>query len=336
MARINNALLIGAAAILLMADCQGADNQSLANSSVGIEHDAIEPVAKGTGFAMDGYFVWCGSVIKVGNVYEMFASRWPVSTKFPDGYRQHSEIVRAESCRPEGPYVFKEVVIGARATGKWDSAMAHNPAIYKVGGTFVLFYIGSDAGSRRRQIGIATAPSVAGPWTRRDKPLDLGRATDANNPAAWFEPDGSVKLVWRTANLLVCESVAKSFEGPYTIVNSNLWPAAKLEDFFIFKNGSAYHLICEDNAGNLTGHDRKWGGHLISDDGMTQWRRAQQPVAYDDTIRWTDGTAFNPVRRERPWLLLENGKITYLFNAVFDGKQTWNQPVPLATPVNLD
>ena len=332
----NNSLLIGAAILFLLAHSQASDSKSPAHSPVDIEPNAFGPVAKGTGFAMDGYFVWCGSVIKVGSVYEMFASRWPVSTKFPEGYRQHSEIVRAEASRPEGPYVFKEVVIGTRAAGKWDSAMAHNPAIYHVGGTFVLFYIGSDVGSSKRQIGMATASSIAGPWTRRDKPLNLGLATDANNPAAWFEPDGSLKLVWRTASLRVCESVAKSFEGPYTVANDNLWPTAKVEDFFIFKKGGAYHLFCEDNAGNLTGHDRKWGGHLISDDGITNWRPAPQPIAYDDTIRWTDGTEFNPVRRERPWLLIDNGKITYLFNAVFDGKRTWNQPVPLAAPVNVD
>ena len=40
--------------------------------------------------------------------------------------------------------------------------MAHNPAIYRVGDGFVLFYIGSDEGSRYRQIGIATAPAVTG------------------------------------------------------------------------------------------------------------------------------------------------------------------------------
>jgi hypothetical protein len=333
---INNPLLIGAAALLMIGNCLASDSGSLADSSVDIQPNAFAPVAKGTGFAMDGYFVWGASVIKVGDAYEMFASRWPTSTKFPDGYRQHSEIVRAEASRPQGPYVFKEVVIGQRAAGKWDSAMAHNPAIYHVGGTFVLFYIGSDAGSHHRQIGIATAPSVSGPWTRPDQPLDLGPGVDANNPAAWFEPDGSVKLVWRTANLRVCESVAKSFKEPFTLVNSDLWPAAKLEDFFIFKKGDAYHLICEDNGGGLTGHDRKWGGHLISDDGTTHWRPAPQPAAYDDTIHWTDGTEFKPVRRERPWLLIDNGKMTYLFNAVFDGKRTWNQPVPLATPVNLD
>ena len=335
MANIDSLLLIVVAALLLLANCQPSNGEPL-TSSVGIEPNAFAPVAKGTGFAMDGYFVWCGSVIKVGDAYEMFASRWPTSTKFPEGYRQHSEIVRAEASRPEGPYVFKEVVIGKRAAGKWDSAMAHNPAVYQVGGTFVLYYIGSDVGSSHRQIGIATAPSVAGPWTRRDKPLDLGHDVDANNPAAYFEPDGSVKLVWRTVDLRVCESVAKSFDGPYTLANKSLWPAAKIEDFFMFKKGATYHLICEDNVGKLTGHDRKWGGHLISDDGITHWRPAEQPVAYDDTIRWADGTDFKPVRRERPWLLIDGGKITYLFTAVFDGKKTWNQPVPLSTPLDVD
>jgi hypothetical protein len=35
------------------------------------------------------------------------------------------------------------------------------------------------------------------------------------------------------------------------------------------------------------------------------------------------------VRRERPWLLIENGKATCLFTAVYDGAKTWNQPVPI-------
>ncbi|MBI5820801.1 MAG: hypothetical protein HZA88_17675 [Verrucomicrobia bacterium] len=296
--------------------------------------DRIGPVAKGTGFAMDGYFVWCGSVIKVGDQYHMFASRWPVATKFPEGYRQNSEIVRAVASRPEGPYKFQQVVIGKRAPGHWDSGMAHNPAIYKVGDTFVLYYNASDVGSRYRQIGIATAPSVTGPWTRRDKPLDLGLAADANNPAACFEPDGSVRLFWRAVNLRVFISVACSFEGPYTLANDGVWPAARLEDFFFFKHAGAYHVICEDNAGSVTGHER-WGAHLCSADGVGGWRPTPQPAAYDHTIRWTDGTEFKPVRRERPWFLIEDGKVTHLFTAVYDGVRTWNQPVPLKPPLAL-
>ena len=101
--------------------------------------DRMQPVAKNTGFRMNGYFVWCGAVIKVGDRYHMFASRWPEATQFPEGYRTHSEIVRATAARPEGPYTFQEVVIGKRAPGKCDSGMAHNPVIYRVGSDFVLF-----------------------------------------------------------------------------------------------------------------------------------------------------------------------------------------------------
>jgi len=294
--------------------------------------DRYSAAHKGSGFAMEGYFVWCGSVLKVDGSYQMFASRWPTETKFPDGYRGHSEIVRAIASRPEGPYVFQDVVIGPRQKGYWDSGMAHNPAMYRVGDTFVLYYIGSDVGSRERHIGIATAKAVAGPWTRRDRPLDLGVGGDANNPSACFEPDGSVKLIWRTRDLRVCLSTAPSYEGPYTLANSNVWPSAKLEDFFLFRQPGGYHVICEDNAGQVTGHDR-WGAHLFSPDGIGHWSVWREPVAYDHSIRWSDGTVFEPRRRERPWFLMENGQFTVLFTAVYDGQRTWNQPVPLQSRV---
>jgi hypothetical protein len=295
----------------------------------------MDAVARGSGFAMEGWFVWCGAVIKAEGAYHLFASRWPEATKFPEGYRTHSEIVRAVAPRPEGPYVFQEVVIGRRAAGKWDSGMAHNPVIYETAGTYVLFYNASDVGSRHRQIGFATARAITGPWQRQDRPLDLGLASDANNPSAWFERDGSVKLVWRTADLRVCVSTARHFGGPYTLANGNAWPGARLEDFFLFRHGGRYHLICEDNAGRVTGHER-WGAHLVSPDGVSGWQPWSEPVAYDHTIRWTDGGHFEPRRRERPWLLIEGGAITHLFTAVYDGTRTWNQPVPLSPPLALE
>ena len=134
-------------------------------------------------------------VVRRGQVeHLLFASRWPEATGFPEGYRRHSEIVRATAVRPEGPYTFQEVIIGARASGRWDSLMAHNPAIYKVRDQFVLFYNGSEVGSTYRRIGYATAPTITGPWVRYDTPVDLGLPSDANNPAAFFEPDWSVRL----------------------------------------------------------------------------------------------------------------------------------------------
>ncbi|MEX2043754.1 MAG: glycoside hydrolase family protein [Opitutus sp.] len=295
----------------------------------------LAPVPRESGFKMEGYFVWCGSVIKVDDTYHLFSSRWPLETKFPDGYRTHSEIVRATAPRPEGPYTFQEVVIGGRAAGKWDSEMAHNPAIYRTGDTFVLYYNGSDVGTRHRDIGIATAKAITGPWTRRDRPLDLGIATDANNPAAWFEPDGSVKLIWRTVDLKVCISTASSFEGPYTLANGSAWPAAKLEDFFAFRHEGEYHFICEDNVAGISGHER-WGVHLVSPNGIDSWKTAPVPVVYDHVIRWTDGGTFQPRRRERPWFLIENGAMTHLFTGVYDGERSWNQPVPLVSPLPLN
>lgn len=297
-------------------------------------HDRLQPVAKKSGFHLDGYFVWCGSVIKVGDTYHMFATRWPVATLFPDGYRTHSEIVRATAAQAEGPYTFQEVVIGKRAPGKWDSAMAHNPVIYQSGSTFVLYYIGSDEGSRYRQIGIATAPAIGGPWTRSDAPLDLGVKSDANNPSAIFEADGSVKLIWRNRELRVYLSTAPSFRGPYRVANDNVWTKAPVEDFFLFKDQGKYHLLCEDNVGNLTGHVR-WGCHLWSDDGIRDWKPYAPVAAYDHEIRWDDGTVFNATRRERPWLLIEDGKITTLFTGVYDSTHTWNQPVPIRPAITL-
>jgi len=286
------------------------------------------PAPKGSGFAMDGYFVWCGSVLQVDGTYHLFASRWPEATTFPEGYRENSEIVRAVAGHPMGPYTFQEVVIGRREKGKWDSGMAHNPAIYRVGDTFVLYYIGSAIGSRLRQIGIATARKITGPWARRERPLALGTNEDANNPSACFASDGQVKLIWRTRDLRVCISSARTYEGPYTLANRNVWPAARLEDFFFFRQDNLYHLVCEDNQGAITGQER-WGAHLVSADGIHDWKTADIQPVYDHEILFADGTRFRPQRRERPWLLFENGRITHLFTAVFDGRSTWNQPVPI-------
>jgi len=290
--------------------------------------ERLQPVPRECGFRMEGYFVWCGAAVRVGQTYHLFASRWPEATGFPEGYRQYSEIVRATAPRPEGPYAFREVVIGKRPAGKWDSAMAHNPAIYRVGDTFVLYYNASDEGSTYRQIGIATAASVEGPWMRSDRPLDLGIESDANNPAALFEPDGSVKLIWRDARLRVVVSTAPSFWGPYRAANEDVWPRARLEDFFLFRQEGRAVLLCEDNEGSVTGHER-WGALLSSPDGIRDWQPCRPSVAYDHDIRWTDGTTFQATRRERPWLLMEEGRPVCLFTSIWDGSKAWNQPVIL-------
>ena len=106
--------------------------------------ERLKPVPQDSGFKMEGYWVWGGSLIKVNSTYHLFASRWPKGNEFPEIYRQNSEIVRATSKTILGPYEFQEVVIGERDRSYWDSNMAHNPTIHKIGDAYVLFYIGSD------------------------------------------------------------------------------------------------------------------------------------------------------------------------------------------------
>ena len=294
--------------------------------------ERLQPVPHASGFQMDGYFVWCGSAIKVNATYHLFASRWPVATGFPDGYRQHSEVVRATSSTAIGPYTFQEVVIGRRDAGFWDGAMAHNPVIYEHGSRFLLFYIGSDHGSAYRRVGLAVADRITGPWRRSAKPLDLGIECDANNPAALFEPDGTVKLIWRTKDLRVFVSTAPSAHGPYTVATANIWPSAMLEDFFFFKRNGQYHVLCEDNVGGVTGHKR-WGARIVSPDGLGRWSKYEPEVcAYDHSIEWTEGGSFTATRRERPWLLIEDRAATCLLSGVYDGVSAWNQPVSISPP----
>lgn len=298
----------------------------------------IQPVKQDSGFKMDGYHVWGGSVIEVEGTYHMFASRWPAHNEFPYDYFTMSEIVRATSDKLEGPYIFQEVVIGERDSSYWDANMAHNPTIHKINDTYVLFYIGSDFTTMRderrplRRIGYATATNIEGPWKRSDEPV-LNR--ESNNPALLVEDDQNVKMMFRDEKLKVFVATAPSFKGPYEIQNGNVWPEAKLEDFYLFKRKDKYHMICEDNVGGVTGHVR-WGAHLISNDGIHNWKVYPHSIAYNHDIVYTDGTILKCNRRERPQLFAHKNKVTGLFTSVYDGTHAWCQPVILKPAYVID
>lgn len=298
----------------------------------------LEEVPENSGFKMDDYWIWGGSMIRVDSVYHLFASRWPKTGKFPHGYKTGSEIVRASSFSPLGPFSFQEVIIGERDSAFWDSNMAHNPTIHKIEDEFVLFYIGSDYTSLQensdkllRRVGYAKAKSINGPWIRSNQPLI---ETESNNPAI-LQDNGAIWLMFRDADLKVYLARADSVNGPYSTVNDNVWPACKLEDFYLFKNGGKIHLICEDNVGAISGYTR-WGVHLISTNGMDSWYKGEPLIAYDHKIRLTNGSNIKCIRRERPQLLIEDNKITYLITSVYDGESSWCQPIKILNNISVN
>lgn len=301
--------------------------------------DRIQPVPRNSGLKMNGYWVWGGSAIKVDSTYHLFASRWPKKNKFPDDYFVESEIVHAVSNTALGPYTFKEVIIGERDSNYWDSNMAHNPTIHKIGNEFVLFYIGSDFTTLReesdrllRRVGFATAKNINGPWKRSEEPVIND---ESNNPALFVGDDESVRLLYRDEKLKVKMATAENFNGPFKIINNNVWPTARLEDFYLFKKDNKYHIICEDNVGGLTGKER-WGAHLVSENGIDAWQKFEPVVVYNHNIIFENGDTLHCVRRERPQLLIQNNQITHLFNGVYDGENSWCQPVALSPTLEAD
>lgn len=332
--------------------------------------DRIKPTPIDGGFKMKDYWVWCGSVIKSDDgLYHMFASRWPKELPFFNGYKVASEIVRAESESPEGPYVFKEVVLPDRGSKYWDGRMTHNPVIRKYNGKYLLYYIGgtyngtkpvekdfhnTDEGLNTKIdkcyksicIGLATSDTVYGPWERMDSPIlsprkDQWDNTIVTNPAPCFIPDGSVKLYYRTntpEGLRIGMAEAKSYNDSYerhvnrpVLILEN---SQYVEDEFVWWNGSRFEMIAKDMDGSITGELHS-GVHAYSSDGI-HWEVAKEPKAYSRTIKWSNGDVTTQGCLERPQILFENGKPAFLFVATGNGiggfdnvDQTWNIVIPL-------
>lgn len=257
---------------------------------------------------MDSFILWCPSVIKVGDTYHMFASRWPKQYGL-EGWTKYSEIVRATSKNLLGPYTFQEVIIQKRE-GYWDNDRAHNPKIVKAGDKYVLYYISS-----ANETGYATAPSITGPWTRTDK-----IAMPFSNPAPLIRKDGSVYVFGRKSvnNIRVAQAYeAPAYNGNYTLLNNgdNLLPdSCQLEDPTIWWANNQYNVIVSDFQGLATG-TKKGGAQYYSKDGIHYILVSKEPV-YTTTLTYNDNTSEKFRRRERPFAYVnEKGEVEAFFTA---------------------
>jgi len=342
----------------------------LAASARAADFPAMGVVPRAGGFRMDGYWVWCGSVIKGDNgKYHMFASRWPKDITFHPGWMTNSEIVRAVADRPEGPYTFQEVALPARGAEYWDGRSTHNPAITRHGDTYVLFYMGSThpladpprgalfplddpraiVARSRKRVGIATAKSLAGPWTRYERPILETRPGTfysflTSNPAPVVHPDGSAYLMFKARRyegtkhgaMVLGAARARHYLGPYEVVGDEpLFSPTKMgevEDPFVWKTAAGYEMVAKDMTGKLVG-EKHAGIHARSKDGL-DWTLLGK--AWSRVLKWDDGTSQQMGQLERPCLLIEHGRPVFLFAATGDGPggfnnmtQSWNVAIPL-------
>lgn len=251
----------------------------------------LKNAVSGSGFEMEGYYVWCGFAVKEGDTYYLFAARWKKETGFPLGYLANSEIVLATTDDLSKPFQFKKVIIDKREGAYWDSMMAHNPFILKVDSGYVLYYIGSpDGGTETRAIGYAYAESLEGPWKRSDKAIAL--PPNANNPSAVFTEEGDILLYFRDGHCKPHIARAKSFDGEYELVAQNIFQGGAVEDMFVFRTEEGYEMIAEDCVGVFTGL-AKGGVRFTSVDGV-HWDGKNARQAYDFRVTYLNAEFPDP------------------------------------------
>ena len=197
--------------------------------------------------------------------------------------------------------------------------MTHNPTIHRTAEGYALFYVGStfegavptsgqlDWEDPRRfqaranqRIGVLTAPSIHGPWTRRDDPILAPNPGQwdgmmVTNPAAVIHEDGSVLLYYKAvghdrARMAYGVARATSLDAPFErLRNDPLFGGAddspNYEDAFVWRQGGDYHMIFNDLRGHYTGEDHA-GAYATSADGLN-WE--PQGQAYSRHVLWSDG-----------------------------------------------
>jgi beta-xylosidase len=320
-----------------------------------------EAVSKG-GFSMPGYHVWCGAVIRAEDGrYHLFASRWSKELPFT-AWVTSSEIVRATSNTPEGPFEFEAVVLTQRDPSFWDGGGVHNPVILKnPQGGYLLYYSASTftgdlntsppEGAKhydqwkeawnQQAIGLATAPSIHGPWKRSEQPILEARpgkwdAVTATNPSVTYDP----KLGW----LMLYKSIQKPYtgdklpaafqfgvcrsnhpEGPFERLQDGPlfadFPDADLEDPYLWHNGTCLEMIAKDMTGTIAGTPRA-GVRAYSENGY-DWKLPKSPCFYTRHLNWDDGTVGEQDFLERVWILIEDGHPSHLYFATANSGATY-------------
>lgn len=326
----------------------------------------LQPVPASGVFSDQGYYVWCGTMVRAGDGrYHLYYSRWPKTLGF-SAWVTHSEIAHAVGDTPLGPFHFAGVALGARGRQFWDGLCTHNPTVLRIDGKYYLYYTGNTGDGKavaslnwthrnNQRIGVAVATSPNGPWLRMARPVldvspDAGAADSlvTNNPTVFQRADGRYQMIYKA----VGRERPLPFGGPvvHLTATSNLptGPFVKqmrpiflapgvdfpAEDPFAWydRGRNRYYAIVKDNKGDFTHAGRSlvlWE----SPDGF-DWKLAAHPLVSTTDITWADGRKQHLNALERPQLLFdESGQPVVLLCAAdtsSDHAETFNVRIPLS------
>ncbi|KPL16916.1 MAG: hypothetical protein AMS26_02885 [Bacteroides sp. SM23_62] len=303
------------------------------------QQDTFADRWKYVGIAVEetGYMIWGTSpVIGDDGKVHLFVARWPCEQKVDPGWRSHSEIAHYVGQKPEGPFEFSDVAITGTGEDTWDRYGAHNPAVHKIGNSYVLLYIGhtdyhQPPHPSNQCIGMAVSESPYGPWKRvgkngkilappeNEKYWNHKAGNGVNNPALLQHPDGGFFLYFKSEEAKMGLAVAEQVVGPYVQlpfpVTAN---EQRIEDGYAFMYQGKFALLTTDNHGII----EAGGGLLwISDDGihfrdyMQGFKRIND---YTNVDMSKVAVHYGPENRsyakfERPQVLMIDNKPSYLY-----------------------
>lgn len=314
-------------------------------------------------FELEDYYVWDCSVIPSGGKYHMFSSRWDRRLGFGWNWLFNSEIIHSVADDPEGPYVFRRVVLERRGRQYFDGMSTHNTCIQSYNGKFYLYYMGTTYGGNipgigdvvsesygeetwnRKRIGLAIADDVNGKFIRQDTPLLEPRdcshwdCTITTNPAVVILPDGKTYMIYKSRSsvgkpLQLGVAVADRPEGPFRRLSEN--PILQfsdenwhIEDPYLWYDEKLkkFRLLAKDDSKNSSsGITGEWGsGFYAESDDCIHFHIPEKSKVYSRTVWWRDGRVTQQGNMERPSLLLDaQGNPAYLFCASGYGTEPYS------------
>lgn len=275
----------------------------------------LVPAPSGAGLRQEDWSTWCGTVAQdpESGEFNMFSSEMGDHGSL-SVWKDHSQIIRATSTSAVGPYTPVKNSTGGQEVVVHQQA--HNPMLIQApDGTYLLYDSYAGEGFRCVDAGPGvfyyhTSPSLQGPWTLRTMNITYACKSCNLTPTPAFHPNGTFFLMFHCdddAGHSKCDLTmhrGDSWEGPLEAVNSRVWDQAQApghtEDPFLWIDARGHwHVLL---------HNGAHGVHLHSRDGLdfTVAKGNQAPWPFTTDISTSDG-AFEVHRRERPWMLFEDG-----------------------------
>jgi len=307
----------------------------------------LTPVSCGNGgLCIDGHSTWGGGIMADDDgTLHMFSALMDDSCSL-GAWLTKSRVLHAVSPSVASPFAPKEIVLGQRNASYWDSLTQHNPTVVRApDGTWLIVYMGNHAtdgqkaqnctrgvsagavgglpaAATTQRIGIASAPSPNGPWSREPTPVLEPGAPGAwddlfvTNPTAHAFANGTVLLLFKGRSsehpngMFTGVAVADTWRGPYRKVGAG--PIANVpqncEDAGVFRGASTGRFFAVFHCGCnfLT---------VWSEDGLA-WERSAPITPWCD-VTFDDGSTARLRRRERPQFVLDaSGVVVAMTNGV--------------------